>query len=44
MKKPTGKSQNNGSQGFEHWLIKLDTASDVQFGEAHAAELKWRIT
>ena len=26
--------QTNAPKGFEHWLIKLDTVSDVQFGES----------
>lgn len=26
--------QTNAPRGFEHWLIKLDTVSDVQFGES----------
>ena len=26
--------QTNAPQGFEHWLIKLDTVSDVQFGQS----------
>ena len=26
--------QANAPKGFEHWLIKLDTVSDVQFGES----------
>lgn len=26
--------QTNAPSGFEHWLIKLDTVSDVQFGES----------
>lgn len=26
--------QTNAPNGFEHWLIKLDTVSDVQFGES----------
>ncbi|MES2573815.1 MAG: type II toxin-antitoxin system HipA family toxin [Bacteroidota bacterium] len=26
--------QTNAPKGFEHWLIKLDTISDVQFGES----------
>lgn len=26
--------QTNAPKGFEHWLIKLDTVSDIQFGES----------
>lgn len=26
--------QTSASKGFEHWLLKLDTVSDVQFGES----------
>ena len=26
--------QTNAPKGFEHWLIKLDTVSEVQFGES----------
>jgi serine/threonine-protein kinase HipA len=26
--------QTNAPKGFEHWLIKLDTISDIQFGES----------
>jgi len=35
--KKTGQvrsGQTNAPQGFEHWLIKLDGLSDVQFGES----------
>jgi serine/threonine-protein kinase HipA len=31
--KQVKSGQTNAPSGFEHWLIKLDTVSDVQFGE-----------
>ncbi len=33
--KEVRSGQTKAPKGFEHWLIKLDGASDMQFGESH---------
>lgn len=33
--KEVRSGQTKAPKGFEHWLIKLDGASDTQFGESH---------